>query len=168
MGVVIRPLEPGHWERVRVIYLEGIATSVATFETVAPSCERWNSSHLPFARLVALDEEEPENLKGWAALSLVSARPAYAGVAEVSVYVRETARGHGIGKNLLQRLVQESEVNGIWTLQASIFPENQASIRLHKTCGFRQVGIRERIGSLNGVWRDTVLLERRSKLVGVA
>jgi L-amino acid N-acyltransferase YncA len=167
MGVVIRPLEPGHWEEVRLIYLEGIATGAATFERVAPSWERWNSSHLPFARLVALDEERVENVKGWAALSLVSARPAYAGVAEVSVYVRETARGHGIGKNLLERLVRESENNGIWTLQASVFPENQGSIRLHKTCGFRQVGIRHRVGNLNGAWRDTVLLERRSKRVGI-
>jgi L-amino acid N-acyltransferase YncA len=168
VGVLIKPLEPDHWEQVRVIYLEGITTGVATFETVAPSWERWNSSHLPFARLVALDEEARENVKGWAALSLVSARPAYAGVAEVSVYVRETARGHGIGNNLLERLVRESENNGIWTLQASVFPENQGSIRLHKACGFRQVGIRERIGNLNGAWRNTVLLERRSKRVGVA
>lgn len=168
MEVVITALEPGHWEQVRVIYLEGIATGAATFETAAPAWERWNLNHLPFARLVALDEKNPESVKGWAALSLVSARPAYAGVAEVSVYVRKAARGHGIGKNLLERLVQESENNGIWTLQASVFPENQASIQLHKTCGFRQVGIRERVGNLNGTWRDTVLLERRSERVGVA
>ncbi|MEP6706525.1 MAG: N-acetyltransferase family protein [Pyrinomonadaceae bacterium] len=151
------------WEQVRGIYLEGIASGQATFETAAPGHERWESSHLPFARLVARDGEI---VKGWAALSPVSSRSAYAGVAETSVYVGELYRGNGIGRRLLESLISESEKNGIWTLQAVVFPENNASVALHEHLGFREVGTRKRIARLNGVWRDTVLLERRSNVVG--
>lgn len=159
----IRELVAGDWESVRSIYLDGIATGQATFETEAPTWERWDSAHLPTPRLVAIANE---TIAGWAALSPVSRRPAYAGVAEVSVYVSRNLRGQGVGRLLLDALVSESEQNGIWTLHASIFPENAASVSLHKSCGFREVGTRQRIGKMSGVWRDTVLFERRSKRVG--
>jgi L-amino acid N-acyltransferase YncA len=155
----IGAMRPEHWEQVRAIYLDGIATGQATFETGASSWESWDASHLPFARLVA---DADGVISGWSALSPVSTRPVYSGVAEVSVYIAEKYRGHGLGRALLEQLVHESERNGIWTLQANVFPENAASVALHKGCGFREVGFRERIGKLNGVWRDTVLLERRS------
>jgi phosphinothricin acetyltransferase len=155
----IDKLLPGDWGQVRSIYLEGIATGTATFETDAPDWETWNGNHLSVGRLVARDGD---SVIGWAALSAVSRRRVYSGVAEVSVYVAASARGRGIGKLLLVSLVKEAEENGLWTLQAGIFPENQASIDLHKACGFREVGRRERIGKLNGVWRDVVLMERRS------
>ncbi len=164
LGIEVRKMTPADWDAVRSIYLEGIATSQATFETVAPSWKKWDSDHLPFARLVAIGGGQ--DIKGWAALSRVSARVVYAGVAEVSVYVETNSRGQGVGKILLDRLVCESEKNGIWTLQASVFPENRASVALHKSCGFRTIGTRERIGKLNGAWRDTLLMERRSKVVG--
>jgi L-amino acid N-acyltransferase YncA len=163
MKAVIRNLVAGDWELVRSIYLDGIATGQATFETGAPVWEHWDSAHLPAPRLVATANE---TIVGWAALSPVSRRPAYAGVAEVSAYVHRQMRGQGVGVQLLKALVVESESNGIWTLQASIFPENLASISLHAACGFREVGRRRRIGKMNGVWRDTVLFERRSELVG--
>jgi L-amino acid N-acyltransferase YncA len=159
----IRPLAARDWEFVRSIYLDGVATGQATFETEAPTWERWNEAHLPAPRLVAISSAR---IVGWAALSPVSARAVYAGVAEVSVYVARERQGQGIGRALLKTLVNESEKNGIWMLQASIFPENVASVSLHKSCGFREVGTRERIGKMKGVWRDTLLLERRSKLVG--
>ena len=164
IGIEIRTLTADDWDAVRAIYLDGIATSQATFETQAPSWAEWNAAHLPVPRLVATSENR---VLGWAALSPVSSRAVYAGVAEVSVYVASNSRGMGVGKALLGALVAESEKNAIWTLQASIFPENVASIALHKMCSFREVGRRERIGNMNGVWRDTVLLERRSKLAGV-
>ena len=152
------------WPEVRRIYLEGIASGNATFEIDAPDWERWDQSHHQFARLVV----SPANtVVGWAALSPASARAVYKGVAEVSVYVATAARGQGIGRVLLDALIQHSEDNGIWTLQASIFPENAASVELHRRFGFREVGRRERIAKLNGVWRDTVLFERRSSLVGL-
>ncbi|MFY9608138.1 MAG: N-acetyltransferase family protein [Blastocatellia bacterium] len=159
MNPTIDKLLPKDWEQVRSIYLEGIATGNATFETDAPGWETWNGNHLSFGRLAARDGD---SVIGWAALSAVSSRRAYAGVAEVSVYVAASARGRGIGRLLLVSLIKEAEENGLWTLQAGIFPQNTASIDLHKTCGFREVGRRERIGKLNGVWRDVVLLERRS------
>jgi len=159
MDLEIVNLEPAHWEQVRQIYLAGVRTGQATFETEAPSWEKWDAGHLPFARLLATSRGV---VKGWAALSPVSARQVYAGVAEASVYMVEGCRGLGLGRALLEQLIDESEKNGIWTLQASIFPENEASVALHKSCGFREVGVRERIGRLNGFWRDTVLLERRS------
>ena len=151
------------WPHVRQIYLEGIATGHATFETDAPAWEKWNESHLTYARLVARDGDA---VKGWAALSPVSNRCVYAGVAETSVYVADDSRGQGIGRALLEGLIQASESNGIWTLQAGMFPENKGSIELHKALGFREIGRRERIGKMNGVWRDTLLLERRSAIVG--
>lgn len=152
------------WPAVRTIYAEGIATGNATFATEIPDWDKWDGSHLPNCRLVAVDREE---VLGWAALSPVSARKVYAGVAEVSVYVATSVRGHGVGKALLQALIHESERNGIWTLQAGIFPENIASVSLHKSLGFREVGRRERIGKMGNQWRDTLLLERRSPIVGV-
>ena len=155
---------PADWLQVRRIFLEGIATGHATFETDAPSWEKWNDAHLAFARLVA---RAGSDVKGWAALSPVSSRCVYAGVAETSVYVGRDSRGQGIGRALLAALIQAAESNGIWTLQAGIFPENRGSVKLHQTLGFREVGRRERIGKLNGVWRDTLLLERRSAIVGV-
>lgn len=148
------------WEHVRAIYLEGIRSGHATFETDAPSWGKWDEGHHQFARLVMRDGE---TVLGWAALSPVSKRHVYRGVAEVTVYVGENARGQGVGRSLLEALIDESEQNGIWTLQASIFPENIASIKLHLRCGFREVGRRERIAMQNGVWRDTLLFERRSK-----
>ena len=156
------PLTREHWPMVREIYLAGILSGDATFETAAPSWEKWNTAHLSFARLVACVGTE---VKGWAALTAVSTRPAYSGVAEVSVYVASNCRGQGYGRALLKALIAESEKNGIWTLQASIFPENLASISLHKAGGFREVGRRERIAKLNGVWRNTVLMERRGALM---
>ena len=147
------------WEQVRQIYQEGIDTGQATFETTTPEFNEWHNSHLAFGRLVARTEWV---VSGWAALSPVSRRAAYAGVAETSVYVGAAYRGNGIGRSLLQALIEESERNGIWTLQAVMFPENEASLALHRSCGFREVGRRERISKLNGVWRDTLLLERRS------
>jgi L-amino acid N-acyltransferase YncA len=162
--VGIRPLTRVDWPAVRAIYLEGIATGQATFEANAPSWEKWDNGHLTFARLVATSGDG--RVCGWAAISPVSARPVYSGVTEVSVYVGNEFTGRGIGQALLKQLVIASEENGIWTLQASVFPENQASMALHKRCGFREVGVRKRIGKMGGVWRDTVLLERRSQVVG--
>ncbi len=156
-------LLPQHWPAVKTIYEEGIATGHATFQTSAPAWDEWDAAHLPTARLVAA---ENDTVLGWAALTPVSGRCVYAGVAEVSVYVNTTARGRGLGKQLLTALVAASEAAGLWTLQAGIFPENKASIAIHKACGFRVLGTRERIGQMNGVWRDTVLLERRSEVVG--
>jgi L-amino acid N-acyltransferase YncA len=160
----ISAMVAGDWASVRKIYLEGIATGDATFETIAPSWEQWNANHHHFARLVAKDHEI---VKGWAALSRVSARSAYAGIAEVSVYLAVESRGQGLGRQLLETLIAESELNRIWMLQASVFPENVASRMLHRRCGFREVGERERIAKLNGVWRSTILMERRSGVVGV-
>lgn len=154
-------MRPGDWEQVRAIYLEGIRGGHSTFETDAPTWEQWDESHLEFARLVM---REGDAVVGWAALSPVSKRHVYRGVAEVTVYVTESKRGQGMGRALLQALIDASEANGIWTLQASIFPANTASLELHLRCGFREVGRRERIAMLSGVWRDTVLLERRSKI----
>jgi phosphinothricin acetyltransferase len=153
------------WEQVRAIYLEGIATGDATFETDAPSWEKWDAKHLRECRLVA--RRGDGRVVGWAALSPVSDRCVYAGVAEVSVYVGADGRGKGTGRALLKALVEASERCGIWTLQAGVFPENIASTRLHLKCGFREVGRRERLGHMNGAWRDVMLLERRSKRVGV-
>jgi phosphinothricin acetyltransferase len=155
-------MRAGDWDAVRAIYLEGIRSGHATFETEAPGWERWDEAHLSFARLVMRDAEI---ISGWAALSPVSKREVYRGVAEVTVYVAEAARGRGIGRALLEALIAESERNGVWTLQASIFPENTASVALHRRCGFREVGRRERIAQLHGVWRDTLLFERRSVVV---
>jgi phosphinothricin acetyltransferase len=154
---------PEHWSYVKRIYEEGIATGHATFQTTSPSWEEWSKDHLIIARFVAVENHQ---ILGWAALTPVSGRCVYAGVAEVSIYVAADARGKGIGKTLLQALIKASEENDLWTLQAGIFPENIASIKLHEANGFRTVGKREKIGKMHGMWRDTVLLERRSKVVG--
>ncbi len=158
------PMTEQDWPAVREIYLQGIATGNATFEKSAPAWKEWDERHLKSCRLVGRIDDR---ILGWAALSPVSSRCVYGGVAEVSIYVAEDARGHGVGRRLLAALVDASEQNGIWTLQAGIFPENQASIRLHQQVGFRIVGRRERLGCMNGVWRDIVLMERRSAVVGV-
>jgi phosphinothricin acetyltransferase len=164
VALQIDPLRPFDWPAVREIYLEGIATRQATFETQAPSWEAWDASHSPFARLVA---RKDETVVGWAALSPASSRKAYTGVAEVSVYVAQDQRGESIGRQLMEALISESEKNGIWTLQAVMFSENIGSLALHCHCGFREVGRRERIAKLDGVWRDTILLERRSTQIGI-
>ena len=166
MEFLIKSLERRDWDALKEIYLEGLATGQATFETSAPTEDEWDRSHLSFGRIGAYAVPDGR-LIGWAAFSGVSKRQAYRGVAEVSVYVAAAARGKGIGSALLQELILESERNGIWTLQASVFPENVVSLRLHERMGFRTVGKRERISTLNGVWRNTVILERRSKVVGV-
>lgn len=160
----IRALLPEDWNGVRVIYEEGIATGDATFETEAPSWEVWDAGHLEGCRIVGIRDG---TLVGWAALAPVSGRCVYGGVAEVSVYVSEDARGGGVGTALLMALVAASERAGMWTLQAGIFPENEASIRMHERVGFRRVGTRERLGRLAGRWRDVLLLERRSRRVGL-
>jgi L-amino acid N-acyltransferase YncA len=162
MELMIEPIMPSDWPAVRSIYEEGIATRQATFETEAPDWEHWDRSRLPQGRLVA---RLAGQVVGWGALSPVSSRPVYAGVAEASLYVTAAARGRGIGKRLLQALIEESERAGIWTLQGAIFPENAASLALVKACGFREVGRRERIGRMDGDWRDTILVERRSRSV---
>ena len=151
------------WDQVRSIYLEGIKTGQATFETAAPDLEKWEAAHAEHCRLVARADR---TVAGWAALSPVSGRRAYAGVAEVSVYVGESFRGLGVGRALLAALVECSERHDVWTLQAGIIAENEASLALHRKLGFREVGRRERIGRLNGAWRDVILLERRSRKVG--
>jgi phosphinothricin acetyltransferase len=160
----IRALTESDWPIVKAIYESGIATGQATFQTTAPVWKHWDSCHLPHCRLVATVGEQ---VIGWAALSPVSSRAVYVGVAEVSIYIAESSRGKGVGKALLQNLISESEREGLWTLQAGIFPENKASVHLHEKQGFRVVGYRERIGKQRGVWRNTLLLERRSKRVGI-
>jgi len=155
-----------HGPEVLRILGEGIATGHATFETSIPRWEAWDAGHLVAPRWVARDAVPAGALLGWAALSAISARTVYAGVAEVSVYVAADARGRGVGGALLRALVEASEELGIWTLQAGIFPENEASLRAHRAHGFREVGRRERIGRLRGTWRDVLLLERRSPVVG--
>jgi len=159
MSIKIDNLLKEDWESVRRIYAEGIATGNATFETEAPGWNSWDSTHLKTPRLVARRVDE---VIGWAALSPVSRRQVYAGVAEVSVYVAANAHRLGVGRQLLMALIEEAERSGIWTLQAGIFPENNASIALHRVCGFREVGLRERLGKLGEVWRDVILMERRS------
>lgn len=160
----IESLGASHWSDVRDIYARGIATGNATFETTIPEWEDWDKNHLKGLRFVAIVED---NIAGWAALTAVSERCIYNGVAEVSVYVDDEYGGKGIGTALLQKLIDESEKNNIWTLQAGIFPENVASIKIHKKLGFRIVGYREKIGKMNDVWRDTILLERRSIKTGI-
>ncbi len=155
------------WPAVRSIYAEGIATGNATFETEAPDWEKWDKGHRQDCRFVAVETGNKASVLGWAALSPVSGRCVYAGVAEVSVYVAARARGCGIGKLLLEALARESEARGIWTLQAGIFPENLASVALHRSCGFVEVGVRRRLGKLGDRWRDVLLLERRSSKVGL-
>jgi phosphinothricin acetyltransferase len=158
----IEAMRQGDWLAVRAIYLSGIATGLATFETEAPAWSAWDAAHLQAPRLVM---RSAAGVAGWAALSPVSQRCVYGGVAEVSIYLAEAYRGRGLGKQLLAELVRQSEDEGIWTLQAGIFPENEASIAVHLACGFRLVGVRQRLGQLHGVWRDVALLERRSEVI---
>jgi L-amino acid N-acyltransferase YncA len=164
MNFIITPMQSEDWPAVEEIYRQGIGTGNATFETASPGWEEWNASHHPQPRLVVREED---HVVAWAAHSPVSARRVYAGVAEVSIYVAATARGKGIGKALLLALIEQSELHGIWTLQAGIFAENVSSIALHKSSGFREVGLRERIGKLDDMWRSVVLMERRSAKTGV-
>ena len=164
MDHTIRPMQPADWAQVAAIYQEGIDTGLATLETEVPPWEQWDAAHVADCRLVARNGDQ---VLGWAALTPVSGRCVYAGVAEVSVYIAAAARGQGVGKALLAALVEASEQAGLWTLQAGIIRENTASIALHTKCGFREVGYRERIGQLHGKWKDVVLMERRSKVVGL-
>ena len=161
--IEIIAMEARHWDEVARIYAEGIATGKATLETRVPAWEEWDRAHADHCRLLAVEDE---NILGWAALTPVSTRCVYSGVAEVSVYIAEDARGKGVGKLLLRALISERE--GYWTLQASVFAENTVSIHLHQHSGFRIIGTRERISKLNGTWRDTVMLERRSHIIGIS
>jgi len=161
--VQISAMQKNDWKSVKDIYREGIETGIATFETTVPSWEEWNRNHLEDCRFVARMDSQ---VTGWAALSPVSNRCVYQGVAEISIYVSKEVRGRGVGTRLLRRLIEASEKTGIWTLQAGIFSENEPSIKLHKKCGFRVVGRRERIGKLDGDWKDIILMERRSVSIG--
>ncbi len=160
----IKPIQPKNYSAIAEIYLQGIATGHATFQTEALTWIDWDKSHLPFCRLAAFENGE---MLGWVALSPVSSRCVYGGIAEVSIYVAAEARGKGIGKLLFVQLIKESEENGLWTLQSGIFPENEVSIKLHEQMGFRKIGHREKIGNMNGIWIDNVIMERRSKIVDV-
>ena len=161
-SVELRPLRSDDWEAVAEIYWDGMRDGLATFQTEVPSWEAWNSTHLAGHRLVA---ELLGEVVGWAALSPASTRRCYAGVVENSIYVAKGARGLGIGRALLDALIAGAERAGIWTIQTSIFPENRASLALHEHCGFRVVGTRERVAKRDGIWRDTVFLERRSEVI---
>ncbi|MBL7813728.1 MAG: N-acetyltransferase [Saprospiraceae bacterium] len=164
MIITIRPMVAEDYPSVANIYEEGIATGNATFQTQAPNWTTWDKEHLDFGRLVAANTE---GVIGWAALVPVSGRCVYAGVAELSVYVAANTRGLGVGRLLMEKLIEESEAHGLWTLQAGIFPENEGSVCLHETMGFRRIGYRERVGQMSdGRWRNTLLFERRSKVVG--
>lgn len=170
MKITIRPLLSEDYPAVARIYEEGIATDNATFQTAAPTWTSWDKDHLSFGRLIAEgdDGSGEKTVLAWAALVSVSGRCVYAGVAELSVYVGANARGLGIGRLLMAHLIEASESNNIWTLQAGIFPENEGSVALHEKTGFRRIGFRERVGQMSdGRWRDTLLFERRSKIVGV-
>ena len=160
----IRKMQATDWDSVARIYAEGIATGYATFEKSIPTYEAWDSAHLKASRIVVV---ENNNIVGWAALSPVSSRCVYGGVAEVSVYVAKEHFGKGIGERLMHHLISESEKIGLWTLQSGIFPENESSIALHKKVGFRYIGKRERVGQLDGVWKDNLLFLRRIKSVGI-
>lgn len=165
MELLIRPMNDQDWPDVAEIYRQGIATGKATFQSEIPEYEDWNASHLPNCRFVAISDEK---VAGWVALSGVSSRCVYQGVAEVSVYIAEVNRNNGVGQKLLNYLIKQSEKDGIWTLQSGIMDDNIASIHLHEICGFRKVGCRERIArDVKGQWRSTVLMERRSNTVGI-
>lgn len=161
---MIRELTPDDWKSVSGIYQEGIDTGNATFETRAPEWDAWDQSHLKICRFVFVQDAL---VCGWAALSEISNRCVYGGVAEVSVYVAEEFRGQNIGAKLLNHLIRESEKQNIWTIQAGVFPENIASIKLHERSGFRFVGRREKLGKHNGIWRDVYQYERRSSVAGI-
>lgn len=160
----VREMKASDWEDVSQIYAQGIATGFATFEQTISSYESWNQAHVEKCRLIA---EENGEILGWAALSPVSSRCVYGGIGEVSVYIRAESRGKGVGKLLLKQLISESEKAGFWTIQSGIFPENEASIHLHKKIGFRFIGKRERVGKIQGIWKDNLLFEKRSETIGV-
>jgi L-amino acid N-acyltransferase YncA len=162
--IELQPMLIAHQEAVLRIYKEGIDTGNATFTTVVPTWVEWDAAHHAHSRIVAVENNQ---VIGWVALLPVSTRACYSGVAEFSIYISASARGKGVGKRLMQQLISESEANGIWTLYSSTFQENQVSIELQKKFGFRVIGTRERIAKLNGVWRTTIALERRSKNVGM-
>jgi len=161
-ATMVAELRAEQWTQVARVYADGIVTGNATFETAVPKWDRWDSAHLDEHRFVAVRDGR---VVGWAAVSAVSDRCVYGGVVENSVYVAESARGQGVGRMLLERLIASTEAAGIWTIQTGIFPENEASLRLHRQVGFEIVGRRRRLGKLNGVWRDVLLLERRSSVV---
>jgi L-amino acid N-acyltransferase YncA len=186
VGITVERMEPRHAAGVLAVYAEGIATGTSTFETTVPTWEEWDRARLPDHRYVAVPADlptptetqtqteaqtqthtEPQTVLGWVAVSRVSARAAYAGVVEHSVYVAGAARGRGVGAALMRRLVASCDAGGIWTIQSGVLAENTASLALHERFGFRRVGVRERIGRRDGRWRDVVLLERRSAVVGV-
>lgn len=160
----IKPITRDNFSEVIEIYTQGLATNIATFQNDSSQWEEWDKGHLDFCRISIYDNDK---MIGWASLTPVSSRCVYAGVAEVSIYIAQNERGKGVGKTLLTELIQQSEENGIWTLQSGIFAENENSIKLHEKCGFRLVGYREKIGKKNGVWKDNVLMERRSKNIGI-
>ncbi len=160
----IKSITKDNFPEVMEIYIQGLETQIATFQNDTPIWEDWNKGHLDFCRISIFDNNK---MLGWTALTPVSSRCVYAGVAEVSIYICKEERGKGIGKILLTELIRRSEENGIWTLQSGIFAENESSIKLHEKCGFRIVGYREKIGKKNGVWKDNVLMERRSKTIGI-
>ncbi|EJL75805.1 GNAT family N-acetyltransferase [Chryseobacterium populi] len=153
-----------HFSEIAEIYKQGLETGHATFETSVPVWESWDKSKLKHSRFAAAIDN---TVVGWAALSAVSDRCVYGGVAEVSIYISNDYKGKGIGKALMLKLIEESEANGIWTLQSGMFPENEATVALHKSSGFRIIGYREKIGKLGNIWRDTIMMERRSKTVGI-
>ena len=163
-SIAIRPLREADYPAVRAIFEEGIGTGISTLETEAPEWAAWNAAHIAACRLVA---ELDGRVVGWAALCPVTPRPVYAGVVELSIYITAAARGRGIGRKLLDALVEASEREGHWTIQSNVWPENEASIRLHKACGFRIVGLRQRVGLCRGRFHDILLIERRSPVVGV-
>lgn len=160
----IRPITEDNFSEVVEIYKQGLANNIATFQNDLPQWEEWNKGHLNFCRISIYENNK---MLGWTALTPVSSRCVYAGVAEVSIYVAQNERGKGFGKILLNNLIKQSEANGIWMLQSGIFSENKSSIKLHEKCGFRMVGYREKIGKKNGIWKDNVLMEHRSKSIGI-
>ena len=164
MSYTIRTIQQEDYPSLAEIYQQGLDTGIATFETEIPTWKYWDKAHLQIGRTAAWRDNE---MAGWAALAPVSTRAVYVGVAEVSIYISTTHRGKGLGHLLLQQLISVSEQNGLWTLQSGIFPQNIGSIELHKKNGFRKIGYRERIAQRNGSWQDNVLMERRSKVVGV-
>lgn len=164
MMVELRQMIPKDWEDVARIYFEGIQTGNATFQLEKPTYEEWNAAHLKYCRIVAIANNQ---ILGWAALTPVSGRCVYAGVAEVSIYVSHNHCGSKVGTALLNKLILESEIEKFWTLQAGIFPKNIPSIKLHERLGFRKVGYLEKIGKMNGLWLDSLLFERRSEIVGI-
>lgn len=162
--MLILPITEDLYPQVARIYEEGICTGIATFETTVPPWEKWDASHHSFGRIILKDGD---NFLGWAALSPVSGRFVYRGLSEATIYMATESRGKGFGKIVLNKLIEISEANEIWTLQSSIFRANTASLQLHLSCGFREIGFKEKVGQLHGVWLDTILLERRSKITGI-